>query len=263
MTVNGMATDPSGNGFIVILFERAFWPYQTRQVFIRKYNVSGAPIWEKPAGTSSPYTTRPVMAIDPVGKIYTAINSVFNQRWNSTVSQFDTQGDFIWSTSFSATASTLETYVHGITADSFGNVYVAGITKANLEGSNLGFYDAFIRKYDSTSAVLWTRQFGTDANDYANSLTTDAAGNLYVAGSSSGVLGSKNSGSFDAVVRKYGSDGNVLRTRQFGTTEFDIANGVRLDAGGNLYVAGHTYGNLGGRKSGGQDVYFRKFTSFQ
>lgn len=263
MIVNGIATAPNGSGFIVMLFERAFWPYQTREVFIRKYNFSGVPIWEKPAGTSSPYTSRPVLATDNNGKTYTAINSAFNQRWNTTIRQFDTQGDSIWSTSFNATASTFETYVHGITVDLAGNVYVAGITKAGLEGANLGFYDAFIRKYDGTSAVLWTRQFGTVANDYANSLTTDAAGNVYVAGSSSGGLNSKNYGSFDAVVRKYGSNGDVLRTRQFGSTEFDIANAVRLDAGGNLHVAGHTYGLLGGGKKGGQDVYFKKYTSFQ
>lgn len=264
MIVNGIATDPSGNDFVIILFERAFWPYQTRQVFIRKYNSSGTAIWEKPAGTSSPYTSRPVLATDNQGRTYTAINSAFNQRWNTTIGKFDTLGDLTWSTSLYATASTFETYVHGITVDPVGNVYAGGVTKANLGGTNLGFYDAFVRKYDHTSAILWTKQFGTIANDYVNNLTTDTAGNLYVAGSTSGALiGPRNIGSFDAIVRKYGSNGDVLRSRQFGTTEFDIANAVRLDAGGNLYVAGHTYGNLGGSMKGGQDIYFRKYTSFQ
>ncbi len=260
MIVNGIATDPNGNGFIIMLFERAYWPYQTRQVFIKKYNSSGLPIWEKPAGNSSPYTSRPVLAVDKSGKTYTAINSAIHQRWNTTISQFDSQGDPIWSTLFNAMPFTTDNYVHGITADSDGNLLIAGITKTSLEGVNLGFYDAFIRKYDNTSAVLWTRQFGTAANDYANSLTTDTAGNVYLAGSSSGTLSSTNRGTFDAVMRKYGRNGEFLHSRQFGTTEFDIANVIRLDTVGNLYVAGHSFGNLAGVNNGGQDVYFRKFT---
>ncbi len=264
MIVNGISTDPSGNGFVILLFERAFWPYQTREVYIRKYTASGTPIWEKPAGTSSPYTSRPVLATDNQGRIYTAINSASNQRWNTKISQFNNKGDSVWSNFFHSTASVFETYVHCITVDPSGSVYVGGITKANLEGPNSGYYDAFIRKHDNTGAILWTKQFGTIANDYVNSLTTDSAGDLYAVGSTSGVLdSSKNLGSFDAIVRKYTGNGDLLRSRQFGTTEFDIANAVRHDAGGYLYVAGHSYGNLGGSNKGGQDLYFRKFTAFQ
>jgi hypothetical protein len=260
MIVNGIATDPSGKGFVLILFERAFWPYQTRQVFIRKYNSSGSPVWEKPAGNSSPYTSRPVLAVDKTGKICTAINTALNQRWNTTITQFGSHGDPVWSTSFHANPSAHETHVHGVTADPDGNFLVAGITKVNLEGGNLGFYDAFLRKYDNTGAVLWTRQFGTAANDYANSVATDAAGNVFVAGSSSGALASKNRGSFDAVMRIYGGNGELLHSRQFGTAESDIANGITLDPFGNPYVAGQTNGNIGGQNKGGLDVFFRKFT---
>lgn len=261
MFANGIATDPSGNNFIIILFERAYWPYQSREVFIRKYNVSGGVIWENPVGTSSPYTPRPILAIASNGNAYTAVNAAYNQRWNMTISRFDTQGVPVWSTAFFPVSSSYHTYIHGITADTMGNVYVSGITKANIEGQNLGYYDAFIRKYDINGAAIWTRQFGTSENDYANSLTTDAAGNLYVAGSSSGVLAGRNFGSFDAIIRKYRSNGNLLQSRQFGSPDFDMANFVWVDAGGATYVAGHTNGNLGGAAQGGQDVCFRKLTT--
>ena len=66
-------------------------------------------------------------------------------------------------------------------------------------------------------------------------------------------LEGENLGNFDAMIRKYTSNGDVLQTRQFGSAEFDVANNVRLDAAGNLYVAGHTFGQLGGTKRGGQD----------
>ncbi len=259
MFVNGLAIDPRGNEAVIILFERAEWPYQNRGVFIRKYNTSGAPIWEKPAGGSGPYSSRPVLATDNYGRIYTAINSISYQRWNTIITQFNAQGNRTWSKPFSPTDSTLENSVHGISVDSTGNPYVIGVTKANLEQQNLGSFDAFIRKYDDKGNILWTRQFGTAANDYANSLTIDAADNVYVAGSTDGVLKSKNRGSFDAIVRKYGSNGSILNSMQFGTIKFDIANGIRLDATGNLFVAGHTYAHSWGRNMGGQDVYLRKY----
>lgn len=263
LIANGIATDPRGHNFIVILFEKAYWPYQTREVLIRKYNVSGGLVWEKAVASSSPYTARPSLATDKDGYTYTAINTASNQQWNALIKQFDTQGNPGWSTPIYPIDSPSETYVHGITADPTGNIYVAGITKGSLEAINLGYFDAFVRKYDSGGAILWTRQFGTNAVDYANSLTTDAAGNIYIAGSTMGVLGGSNRGSYDAIIRKYGTNGNVLRTRQFGTSEFDSANGIKLDASGNVYIAGHSYGNLGGANKGGQDIYFRKYTAFQ
>ena len=39
--------------------------------------------------------------------------------------------------------------------------------------------------------ILWTRQFGTDARDIAQSVSTDASGNVFVAGNTSGVLPSE------------------------------------------------------------------------
>lgn len=264
MFLNGIAMDPSGNGFVIILFERSFWPYQTRGVFLRKYNSLGTPIWEKAAGASSPYSSRPVLATDNKGMTYTAINSSENRRWDARISQFDKQGDPVWSKSLFANPSTFETYVHGITVDPAGNVYVGGATKAGLEGMNLGFHDAFVRKLDHTGETLWTRQFGTAANDYVNSLATDADGDLFAAGSTSGVLvGSKNHGSFDATVRKFSGNGDVLRSRQFGTSGFDIANTIRLGSGGYFHVGGHAFGNLGGSNKGGQDIYFRKLSVFR
>jgi hypothetical protein len=268
MIANGIATDPRGNNFIVILFERAFYPYQTRQVYIRKYKASGRLLWEKPVGTSSPYAARPSLATDKTGNVYTAINTVGFQRWNSYLDKFDVEGHPVWSTvlfpnpPYENGSSSL-TYVHGLTVDSAENLYVTGITAGSLEGTNLGSYDAFVRKFDSSSNVLWTRQFGTTNTDYANAVTTDTSGNVYIAGSSTGSLQTTNLGSYDAYVRKYDASGTALLTRQFGTTEFDIGNTIKVNVVGNVYIGGNTFGNLGGKNQGGADVYFRTYTAFQ
>ena len=47
-------------------------------------------------------------------------------------------------------------------------------------------------------------------------------------------------------MRKYGPEGGVLWTRQFGTTELDEAYAVSADVLGGVYVVGSTYGTLPG-----------------
>lgn len=162
-------------------------------------------------------------------------------------------------------------YALGVAADASGNMYVAGWTGGAVPGGggSQGLWDAFVRKYDSSGAVVWTRQFGTDNNDRAQGAATDLAGNLYVVGWTTGALpgGGYDDGSSltnDGYVRKYDSWGNLVWTRQFGTSGWDMAYSASADFSGNVYVAGWTEGALpgGGGFSGGQDAFVRKYDSW-
>jgi hypothetical protein len=101
------------------------------------------------------------------------------------------------------------------------------------------------------------RQFGTPWCGSANDVALDSAGNLYVVGTIT-----KGPVERRAFVRKYGSDGNELWTRQFGIQYFDEAFGVALAGEGNLYVGGST-GSLPSQASGQirQDAFVRKYDS--
>jgi sugar lactone lactonase YvrE len=264
LTANAIATDPRGNSFIVILFEKAYYPYQTRQVLVRKYNVSGGLLWEKPVSdTSSPYAARPSLAIDADGNIYVAANNVSFRQWNTSLIRLNPQGIVTWAVPFLPISSTSLTYVHALAADAERNLYLTGITRGNLVGENKGYGDVILRKYGPDGTALWTEQFGTDRDDYGNDLAVDSTGNIYVVGSSMGGLNGTNQGSYDAFVRKYSTDGALLRGRQFGTSDFDIANAIRVDVDDAIYVGGNTTGKLGGAAKGKLDIYFRKYDVFQ
>jgi hypothetical protein len=146
-------------------------------------------------------------------------------------------------------------------ATSNGNIYVAGMTSGALPGQILaGSLDAFVRKYDANGNELWTRQFGTAVADSAEAISVDASG-IYVAGGTEGTLpGQVSSGGFhDAFVRKYDVNGNELWTRQFGTSDTEVADGIAVDASG-IYVAGGTGGTFPGQSSaGGGDAFVRKY----
>ena len=70
----------------------------------------------------------------------------------------------------------------GIATDSSGNVYVTGYTQGALDGSNAGYDDLFVVKYDSAGDRKWTKQLGTSSRDDATGIATDSSGNVYVTG---------------------------------------------------------------------------------
>jgi len=68
-------------------------------------------------------------------------------------------------------------------------------------------------------------------------------------------------GQIDAFVSKYDASGNLIWIRQIGTPLWDGNLGVTVDPFGNIFVSGHTNGNLGAPNSGERDVYVIKYDS--
>jgi hypothetical protein len=89
-------------------------------------------------------------------------------------------------------------------------VYVAGPALGGLDGNTLtGTQDFFVTKYDSIGVKQYTRQLGVAGQDtYGFSVATDAKGNVYVAGETTGGLDLNSlTGTRDFFVTKYNSSG--------------------------------------------------------
>jgi hypothetical protein len=176
------------------------------------------------------------------------------------LSRYDEQGTALWTREFGS--STLgDDSATGVTTDQTG-VYVVGTVQNALLGqTSQGSTDAFIRKYTVDGVLLWTRQFGTNAQDEALGVTSDGTG-VYVVGDTHGniVTGQPVPEGEDAFIRRYDANGNVVWTRQFGTADFDNANGVATDGTG-IYVVGTTGGDLAGAFGGFRDGFLRKYDS--
>ena len=150
----------------------------------------------------------------------------------------------------------------GVTTNLNGNsAYIAGSTKGSLKGNNKGGSDAFVRSYNSNGNIKWTKQFGTNADDSANCITTDTDGNVYVAGFTEGNLIGNQKGLGDAFIRKFSPTGKVKWTKQFGTENSDSILGITTDSSKNVYVAGFTRGGLQGDNLGVYDAFIRKYNS--
>lgn len=81
-------------------------------------------------------------------------------------------------------------YSRGIAVDSIGNVYITGETYSSdfptqnpIQGSNSGYWDAFVVKINSEgSKIVYSTYLGGSNNDYGRGITVDSLGNAYLTG---------------------------------------------------------------------------------
>ncbi|MCC7376002.1 MAG: hypothetical protein IT581_15195 [Verrucomicrobiales bacterium] len=117
----------------------------------------------------------------------------------------------------------------------FFSTRVGGVTLTNAFDTTFGRYDGskdvFVAKYNWDGALLWARSYGGTNSETLATLTTDSAGNLYLAGSfktqttfgnlaieSTKVVFSPNNAAYatDGFVAKLNSAGDPVWVRNFG-----------------------------------------------
>jgi len=259
---NGVSADGLGNVYISG-FTDSNWVSNTnyqRDVFVTKYDSSGALIWTRTLGTNRTDECYGVSA-DGLGNVYISGRTYGNMGGASAgyidtfLAKYDSSGTLQWTEQLGT--PDVE-YALGVSADGLGNVYISGWTDGDLDGANTGRRDAFLAMYDSTGTLQWTEQLGTVFTDESFGVSADGMGYVYITGRTGGGLGGDNVGSYDPFVVKYDSSGTLQWTKQWGSVEFDGGRGVSADGLGNVYISGHTYGNMGGASAGDHDAFVTK-----
>ena len=241
--------------------------------FIQKMDSSGNFLWAKSMGGSvtDHFFT---LTTDASGNVYTAgiftgtIDfdpgvGVFNLTSNGTIIQkMDASGNFLWAKSLPGTLPGRTS--KSITTDTSGNVYTTGAFYGlNVDfdpgagifylSSNGSTPDAFVQKMDALGNFLWVKSFGGNPEVEAYSITTDASGNVYTAGSfqgtidfdpGAGVFNLTSNGGSDAFVQKMDALGNFLWAKFFGGTSDEEAYSIITDASGNVYTTGVFQGTV-------------------
>jgi len=235
--------------------------------YIVKYGSDGTPLWTSQFGTSEMDRSLDSTAASD-GSLYAVGFTGGDLEGNGNlggsdafVAKYNLEGVSQWTRQF-GTDSTDS--ARSVAVDPDGNVYAAGSTQGNFDGNvNAGDYDAFVTKYNSDGAGLWSLQFGTSYREEVMDMAVDSSGSIYVVGFTGGDLeGNGNSGDDDAFVVKYDQDGIMQWTRQFGSTAKDWAHALTIDSNGNIYVAGDTGGDLGGNGNAGvNDAFLLKYDS--
>lgn len=189
-----------------------------------------------------------------------------------TASAFAEMPAFRWA---SRAGGTGHDYGTGIAVDNEGNTFICGYFRgqARFEDYALagkGEADIFVAKYDRVGKLIWIRQAGGSADDFARAVAIDAEGNCYVTGSFQsptvdfgGETVKRNSDS-EIFVAKFDSSGKVLWVRQAGGTGGGSGNGVSVGADGNVYVCGYfngdtTFGDLTLKNAGFNDIFVARY----
>ncbi|WP_426058184.1 gliding motility-associated C-terminal domain-containing protein [Hymenobacter sp. B1770] len=153
--------------------------------------------------------------------------------------------------------------------DDAGNVYIASVTSSgNFPGLAQGFNptyraggtDGLLCKLPpALNAVTWAGYLGGSGQDAAYSVQRDRQGRVYVCGGTTSRnfpvtagtymaataphTGSLAIGSIDGFVARVSANGRTLeRASLIGTNDYDQAYFLQLDAAGNAYLFGQTFG---------------------
>lgn len=274
-----VTTDSNGNVYVTGYTNSLILDGQANagtgnDILLLKYSSSGEKQWTRLAGTTTADTGQSV-GVDSSGNVYVAGvtgGSLYSQPYSGGTDIFiiksDSTGSRVWTRE---TGTTGADTLRGMAVDSVNNViYLTGSTDRSLDSQPyVSGKDIFLMKYDLSGNKIWTKETGTAStgmNEEAYGVAVDGSGNVFIAGLTYGWLGdgpNEYAGGYDIFLMKYDAGGNKQWTRQMGTSYNDAAQSVAVDANGNVYVAGITWGDLDGNSNTGPysttDVFLAKY----
>ncbi len=137
---------------------------------------------------------------------------------------------------------------YDIDKDSYGNTYVCGWFSETAHFGDVSFdsfgeKDIFIACYDTTGALKWVKQAGSEGTDVAAGIVTNSDGYSYLTGWYSSTAdfdthSITSAGSYDMFVAKYDPEGNCLWAKSGGGTADDYGNRLTLTNDGGVCVGG-------------------------
>ncbi|MEO6710413.1 MAG: hypothetical protein ABI054_03570 [Planctomycetota bacterium] len=161
-----------------------------------------------------------------------------------------------WITQFGTNVTDI---VESTAPDGSGGIFFCGQTYGSLAGPIAGTTDMVLGRFDHSGSQTWLIQAGTNGFDTGLGTAPDGAGGVYVCGITYGNFGGPNAGGADTWLARYGSAGNQVWIRQFGTSGIEETRGIASDGAGGVFLSGATTGSLGGPNSGNKDAWLAHY----
>lgn len=233
---SALTTDGAGNVYV------AAAGVDGHDYAVYKFGSNGTTLWA--AYYDSPGEPRSDivdLALDPTGNVLvTGTTAGIDSEQDFTTIKYGPDGEQQWAARYNGTMNSYD-YVSAIVIDQAGRVLVAGSSYEQLTGQ-----DYTTIQYDANGQEQWVTHYNNEenSNDAPQAMTIDAAGNVYVAGSSE--LGDTG---FDFITIKYNNDGAREWTARYDGPAHgnDAAHAIRLDEKGNIYVFGSSLGHYGAK----------------
>ncbi|HET6349064.1 MAG TPA: T9SS type A sorting domain-containing protein [Candidatus Krumholzibacteria bacterium] len=253
-------------------------------IFIAKYDATGAHVWSKRFGSTGDDVAKSVAhdifgGICVVGYFTGTVNfggvNIVSAGGASDyfIAYYNSSGVHNWSKGFGGNGTDIAT---GVAMSTASDVFVTGTFQGSATLGNGGHFaaggaDSFIEKYNSAGTNQWTKQFGSTLDDGGASVAVDGSGNVITTGFFQNTVnfGGSNlvsAGNTDIYFAKYNGTGTHQWSFRYGSTSGDAGTAVALDASGNVVLAGtfNTTIDFGGGtlvSAGNSDAFVAGFTS--
>lgn len=182
---------------------------------------------------------------------------------NGTISWVSTAGSV--GGDYARTLATDKTYLYvaGEIEGAGDLVYFSG---SSVTLTTMGDNDIIVAKYDLNGNLIWARSAGGINSEKANAITSDDAGNVYVAGhyksgTNFGTVTINGNGMEDIFLAKYDANGNFQWVQAAGGPGRDEPKSLVCDAAGNVYMSGF-YSNgtvFGSQTLSSPGIYYDTF----
>lgn len=251
-SARALALDAAGNVYVT---GYCYTDNITREDYATvKYDAAGNQLWVAhyvgPARPpDSAYDAAEAIAIDAAGHVYvTGYSDGGETGYDYLTIEYDAQGNEQWVARYNGTSNHRD-YAQAIAVSASGHVYVTGYSD-NLWTRQ----DYTTVKYDGNGRQIWDAIFdgGAYYNDRARDIKLDRKGDVYVTGFRYGYRSQ-----YDCATIKYDAAGNEQWVMIYdgpaelqgpvtpGATDndCDYAYTLALDARGNVYIAGASFGS--------------------
>lgn len=223
--------------------------------FLVKLNPDGMRVWTRQWGSELSDRASSI-AIDTDGNIYVAgysdgdIEDGVNESgkyWNIFLSKFDNDGDLKWIRQW---GSGSDDGASSIVIDHENEkIYITGFTEGPLEGNEkLGYMDIFLAKLDMDGNREWTRQWGSDENDFGRCVVISKSGNIFVSGNTEGAIGENEEvlSEDQMFLTRLSPDGEYEWTKQWGKGYNSYSTNMKIDINDKIFVTGSVGGEFEG-----------------
>jgi hypothetical protein len=236
---------------------------ETGALFIAKYAPDGTAQWVRQFGAANSAVGCGIVA-DAVGNVTVvgfSKDSVDGTPW---LAKYDTNGNFVSQTSLAMQGGNC---LGDAALDDAGDLYfISSVAVTPGPGTDAQPYAALLVRVDPNDTVAWTSELSGTNTVIGRAVTVDQRGNVYLVGASDGVVAGAHdrlvAGGFEyGFVARYDASGVRHWVHEFGAAAIEnvtYANGVAVDAAGNVAVAGWSSDNL----VGSPDIFFTQDTAF-
>ena len=189
------------------------------------------------------------------------------------VRKYTSSGSVSWTRQFDLSEDECcRDYVGGVAVDASGNAYAVGGTENTPRESNNDGLDTFVRKYNSSGSVVWTKRLDFGVLDYSEAVAVSGSnvyvGVTYIADANSDIEGYD----FDFRIIKLNTSG--VRAQGWGfvysSADSNYVSDLNTDRDGNIYFSeniaalnaeGDADGFVGKLKPSGARVWSKRVAS--